>query len=515
MPRLQLLHSAHLTLDEARELLGVDGDADERALRRAYLRAVKAHPPERDPEGFARVREAREICLRHLPRDPAAHGLSRAASIQSLERASEHQESPKRSPEEQALLDRCGDRTLSPQQRLESAEQALASMPNEPSAFWVKYAALVGLARQEEALAWLRQGQAKGVDGCLAQIAFDQPLALDDDDVSALLTLTPFPLGLARSLARRAPGDAVGILIEAMEAQAAGDSRGYWAGAALEVILELLAAGDVQAAMHLHARLRLHIEQVGPQVSGGPRGALWLLVRELMDLPSGLTSGLRTRLAQAVLAVYDDPQMRPASARLRVYGAINPRAAEQLRSAAPNLYALVMGQKKALRPRSKWFTYDVQRISTLVVIVVGMFAAHNISDCCARQSRPLGARAHIQDIPILPVGVVDPVQRDHRLAELSILHDRVCHDGKDPVCAELASPSAAVRHDDCLMARLAQENLRPWRPDRRSDRLILGRAITAGCPLPTPRQHPTTTLDASVPIRQAEPPSRTHDEAGP
>ena len=31
------------------------------AIRRAYLRQVRAHPPERDPEGFRRVREAYEI----------------------------------------------------------------------------------------------------------------------------------------------------------------------------------------------------------------------------------------------------------------------------------------------------------------------------------------------------------------------------------------------------------------------------------------------------------------------
>ncbi|MBN4059279.1 hypothetical protein JYT22_01345, partial [Endomicrobium sp. AH-315-J14] len=30
-------------------------------MRRAYLRAVKKHKPERDPEGFKRVREAYEV----------------------------------------------------------------------------------------------------------------------------------------------------------------------------------------------------------------------------------------------------------------------------------------------------------------------------------------------------------------------------------------------------------------------------------------------------------------------
>lgn len=66
-----------MTLDDARELLQVDADADADDIRRAYLRAVKAHPPERDPEAFRSVREAFELC-----RD----GYSNAAVRDALER---------------------------------------------------------------------------------------------------------------------------------------------------------------------------------------------------------------------------------------------------------------------------------------------------------------------------------------------------------------------------------------------------------------------------------------------
>jgi len=46
---------------EAAALLDVDVDAEPRALRRAYRRAVRNHPPDRDPEGFARIRAAYEL----------------------------------------------------------------------------------------------------------------------------------------------------------------------------------------------------------------------------------------------------------------------------------------------------------------------------------------------------------------------------------------------------------------------------------------------------------------------
>jgi hypothetical protein len=43
------------------ELLGVSGDADRDQLRRAYLRLVKRHPPDRDREQFLRIRTAYDL----------------------------------------------------------------------------------------------------------------------------------------------------------------------------------------------------------------------------------------------------------------------------------------------------------------------------------------------------------------------------------------------------------------------------------------------------------------------
>ena len=48
-------------LDDARSTLNVPVSADSRALRRGYREQVMAHPPDRDPEGFRRVREAFEL----------------------------------------------------------------------------------------------------------------------------------------------------------------------------------------------------------------------------------------------------------------------------------------------------------------------------------------------------------------------------------------------------------------------------------------------------------------------
>src|SRR5438876_5370374 len=52
-----------VNLQEARARLGLpaEGSLDKRALRAAYLQAVKRHKPEADPEGFQQVRSAYEL----------------------------------------------------------------------------------------------------------------------------------------------------------------------------------------------------------------------------------------------------------------------------------------------------------------------------------------------------------------------------------------------------------------------------------------------------------------------
>jgi curved DNA-binding protein CbpA len=49
--------------EEARRLLGVGIGEDPAVIKRAYRREVLAHPPDRDPEGFRRVRSAYELLI--------------------------------------------------------------------------------------------------------------------------------------------------------------------------------------------------------------------------------------------------------------------------------------------------------------------------------------------------------------------------------------------------------------------------------------------------------------------
>lgn len=53
---------------DARRQLGVCPDDDAAAIKRAYRKAVALAPPDRDPEGFRRVREAYELLVDPFPR---------------------------------------------------------------------------------------------------------------------------------------------------------------------------------------------------------------------------------------------------------------------------------------------------------------------------------------------------------------------------------------------------------------------------------------------------------------
>ena len=61
-----------MDIDDALEILGLDPSADRLTAKRAYLRQVKVHKPELDPDGFRRAREAYEVVERRLRSRPEA-----------------------------------------------------------------------------------------------------------------------------------------------------------------------------------------------------------------------------------------------------------------------------------------------------------------------------------------------------------------------------------------------------------------------------------------------------------
>lgn len=61
-----------MTTSCARALLGIDREADELDIKRAYARLLKTTRPDEDPEGFQHLNDAYRMALAGLPQDRAA-----------------------------------------------------------------------------------------------------------------------------------------------------------------------------------------------------------------------------------------------------------------------------------------------------------------------------------------------------------------------------------------------------------------------------------------------------------
>jgi len=62
--------------EDPHEILGAPRDSGEEEIRRAYLKKIKAYPPDRSPEEFERIRDAYEILS-----DPRHRARTRFFSI--------------------------------------------------------------------------------------------------------------------------------------------------------------------------------------------------------------------------------------------------------------------------------------------------------------------------------------------------------------------------------------------------------------------------------------------------
>ena len=61
-----------MNVTEACSILGIASDATDEEIRARYRELVKRNPPERDPDGFQRIRAAYELC-----RDPQSRARER------------------------------------------------------------------------------------------------------------------------------------------------------------------------------------------------------------------------------------------------------------------------------------------------------------------------------------------------------------------------------------------------------------------------------------------------------
>jgi hypothetical protein len=246
-----------MLVDVAMDVLGLSGDPTPADVRRAYLRQVKAHPPERDPEGFRRVREAFELLQA---------GYVAPLAVASVEQALAGREPAARAPVEAAETE------------AEPAADADAGSPSDPG---------VGTLQAPPA-ALLQPATHEQVELLKAAMANDNPAAAAE----AMIWLYERPLLESAPVASP-------LL-------------------ALETVVALLQRGRSKPARALLEALD-HFVALNPQPGGlGPElGARWKLATELLAvsqldsrlaraLAAGLREGDLSIAASAANAAFDD-----------------------------------------------------------------------------------------------------------------------------------------------------------------------------------------------------------------
>lgn len=332
-----------MDLREAYEKLGVELGTEAKSTRRAYLRLLKKHKPETDPEGFKTIREAWERIkdapdweIRALTEQPLHEPLD-GPDVSSWSK-------PQRSWSEQAQASREGrlfeeakappptraapapivepeiDPSVPPSmarfyascshatdaERVAIGREAIAKLPDDPEAYWLLHESLLVTSQMQEAAAVLRGAHERGLEGFFEPLVRQHPEHLTTMEIQAAVELsgdTLDALMVAEAMLRR------------KEAQSAADAmrKGFEAarrgGATpnvrrcIDLVLRLYRAEHAGIASQLYARLSEWLKESGAEseIAGTQAAASYALLCELAALPGGFPFEIKASIARAIL----------------------------------------------------------------------------------------------------------------------------------------------------------------------------------------------------------------------
>lgn len=357
---------------EALRALGVGVEAGSEGARRAYLRLLRKHNPERDQEGFLRLREAYEIVRSQIEwRSAMAASRSGGASgaNELVEPREEHTgfgeastpaAQPATRPGEPAPaaadLEGLGERIVrfyealdeipleDGERRLDVARRAATELPGRAEPLWLLYDELVGAGRPGEALEVLRQGRDAGMDGFEAQMLGAHAAQLDgrDLDRARRATSTRAQMALAEALASRGEVRGAAKLVRsAVRGADEADLEEISPSVALRVALVAFSKDLVVTGQKLVPHIRRLVRRRERQglVLPQHQAALFVVTAELARLPETFPDPLRRAIASAVLA----GNLDAAGPAMTVFAMERPsetrEAAAQLAARAPSLHA--------------------------------------------------------------------------------------------------------------------------------------------------------------------------------
>lgn len=341
-------------LDEAFAVLEVSSTASAEEVRRAYLRKLKRHPPERDPEGFMRLREAFDLA--RLAASVPERSSGSSDPVEGLTGDQPPGEAPASREGEVVHVDadvvlpylaRLADLPDSapPEERVAIAREAVADLPDSAEAQWFLVDVL-DFTRQPRAMVEaLATGHARGWPGFLLRLALEAPEELTPSHLEdALRCQDPvLRLVLARLLLERHGPEPLRALWEAVESRLTREEEllapllPFFA----ELLLALVVVDAIEEARALYRRIDQRLEALGGLVSYAGR-MTWVASEELLIYANDLPPEVCRSFARALL--------QPERGELALYPLKNaisryPDSMElllpRLEERAPALYGLL------------------------------------------------------------------------------------------------------------------------------------------------------------------------------
>jgi len=250
-------------VERARAILGVRAQTPLEDVRRAYLRLVRLHNPEVDPQGFAEIRAAFELLRAATDGGGAAPGPGGAADGSAEAGRPEAGAEPP-GPFAIALAQLEATPPMAIEARTSIIERAAAAQPDDPRLVWLAveelapfpyvFARLVGI---------LRRAADRGVPGALEHLSFYAPGRVTAAETEALLASSATGerlLGARLLIDTGHAGDAAAIVEQVVEPAALG-TRPLPVAGLIDLALHCLQKGSAASARRIDAAMTVHFER--------------------------------------------------------------------------------------------------------------------------------------------------------------------------------------------------------------------------------------------------------------
>lgn len=452
-----------MTADEARELLGVEPGADSRAVRKAYLRLLKRHKPETDPEGFQRLREAFELAQRLAEAEPHS-AIPTTPSVEPLPPPHTEPSPPRPAQVFWHRLQVAGNDGEAARHVL---VEAIATCPDEPEFFLELAEMHAARGHVDATVEVLQAGARQGHVECAVELLHWRPAAIGPEALERFAPELHFGDAARGYISLDQPERAFELTRDALLPERwLRESFAYDLVAAFDVALALMDAGsrDVgqtaerqqadAASRELGRRLGKQTlaaaRESGTALAAGRAGGVrWSITTELLALTPALPRGIEQAVVTSILRATAFPYRFAWEALERAERrAIDAR----LEREAPMLHQFLTSVGAApplfVEPSSRWWIAPL--VITLMYLLRPPLRCESrddyvtveqmVEDGRNAQRREEDQEAHGGETPLTDEEL-EPPAREAATA--------LCAPGPSPACDRAYAVLVAWRRRDC------------------------------------------------------------------